>query len=47
MDRLAVKVVLDGAVGSYDKCYSYFVPEDLFERAVPGCRVTVPFGNGN
>lgn len=47
MDRLAVKVVLDGAVGSYDKCYSYFVPESLTDKANPGCRVTVPFGNGN
>ena len=47
MDRLAVKVVLDGAVGSYDKRYSYFVPDGLKKRATPGCRVTVPFGNGN
>ena len=47
MDRLAVKIVLDGAVGSYDKCYSYFVPENLSKSANPGCRVTVPFGNGN
>ena len=47
MERKTVSVVLDGAVGSYDKPYSYFVPEDLLGIAKKGCRVTVPFGNGN
>ncbi|MCQ2451184.1 MAG: primosomal protein N', partial [Clostridia bacterium] len=45
--RMAVKVVLDGAANSYDKCYSYFVPDNLLNQAKEGCRVTVPFGNGN
>ncbi len=47
MERRTVSVVLDGAVGAYDKCYSYFVPESLADAAKKGCRVTVPFGNGN
>ena len=47
MERKTVSVVLDGAVGSYDKPYSYFVPENLLGIAKKGCRVTVPFGNGN
>ena len=47
MDCTVVKVILDGAVGSYDKCYSYFVPDFLLEKAKVGCRVSVPFGNGN
>ncbi len=47
MNRVSAEVVLDGAVGSYDKRYSYFVPDELFEKAKVGTRVTVPFGNGN
>ena len=41
------QVALDGAVGSYDKLYSYAVPEALVESEVVGCRVSVPFGRGN
>ncbi len=47
MNRLTVQVVIDGAIGSFDKRYSYFVPENLSQKAFVGCRVTVPFGNGN
>ncbi len=47
MERKTVGVALDGALGSFDKCYSYFVPESLEDKAVSGCRVTVPFGSGN
>ena len=42
-----VQIVLDGAVGSYDKRYTYSLPENLKNTALPGCRVTVPFGRGN
>ncbi len=42
-----VCVAIDGAVGSFDKLYSYLVPDELFSLAVPGCRVTVPFGRSN
>ena len=41
------RVALDGAVGSYDKLYSYIVPDSLVLSALQGCRVTVPFGRGN
>ena len=47
MELETVSVVLDGAIGSYDKPYSYFVPNELESKAKKGCRVTVPFGNGN
>ncbi|MCQ2455315.1 MAG: primosomal protein N' [Clostridia bacterium] len=47
MELKTVSVVLDGAVGSYDKPYSYFVPKELESKAKKGSRVTVPFGNGN
>lgn len=47
MEYLAAGVVIDGANGSFDKCYSYSVPETLRDSALPGCRVTVPFGRGN
>ncbi len=41
------EIVIDGAAGSFDKCYTYAVPENLIDLAIPGCRVTVPFGKGN
>ena len=47
MDRLVAEVVIDGAAGSFDKCYSYAIPQSLIDLALPGCRVTVPFGKGN
>ncbi|MBR3909066.1 MAG: primosomal protein N' [Clostridia bacterium] len=47
MCRLVAEIVIDGAAGSFDKCYTYAVPEKLESRASAGCRVTVPFGKGN
>ncbi len=47
MYRLVAEVVIDGAAGSFDKRYSYAVPEKLRQKATTGCRVTVPFGKGN
>lgn len=42
-----VKVAVAAAPYSIDKPYDYLVPEDMADRAMPGVRVTVPFGRGN
>ena len=42
-----VKVAVSAAPYSIDKPYDYLVPEPLLKTAVPGVRVTVPFGRGN
>ena len=42
-----VKVAVSAAPYSIDKPYDYLVPGELIEAAVPGVRVTVPFGRGN
>ena len=42
-----VKVAVSAAPYSIDKPYDYLVPDALLESAVPGVRVTVPFGRGN
>lgn len=47
MYRLVAEVVIDGAAGSFDKCYTYAVPDFLKEKVKAGCRVTIPFGKGN
>lgn len=47
MYRLVAEIVIDGATGSFDKCYTYAVPDSLLKIAKPGCRVTIPFGKGN
>ena len=47
MYRLLAEIVIDGATGSFDKCYTYAVPDLLVEKAKIGCRVTIPFGKGN
>ncbi|MBQ8267823.1 MAG: primosomal protein N', partial [Clostridia bacterium] len=47
MYRLVAEIVIDGAAGSFDKRYTYLVPDCLKEKAQAGCRVTVPFGKGN
>lgn len=41
------EIVIDGAAGSFDKCYTYAVPDALLQKAQIGCRVTIPFGKGN
>ena len=40
-----VRVAVENATLGFDKLYSYLVPAGM--PAVPGCRVTVPFGAGN
>ncbi|MBR6502354.1 MAG: primosomal protein N' [Clostridia bacterium] len=47
MCRLVAEIVIDGAAGSFDKCYTYAIPESLISVARAGCRVTIPFGKGN
>lgn len=47
MCRLVAEIVIDGATGSFDKCFTYAIPESLISIAKAGCRVTVPFGKGN
>lgn len=42
-----VKVAVSAAPYSIDKPYDYLIPGPLLETAVPGVRVTVPFGRGN
>jgi primosomal protein N' (replication factor Y) len=41
------KVAVGAAPYSIDKAYDYLVPEAMMAAAVPGVRVTVPFGRGN
>jgi primosomal protein N' (replication factor Y) len=40
-------VAVDGAAYHYDRPYSYRIPDEMIGVALPGARVTVPFGNGN
>ena len=40
-------VAVEGLVYHFDAPYSYSIPFELEEKAQPGCRVMVPFGNGN
>ena len=48
MDRPSVvSVAVDQSVFNTDRPYSYLIPPHLIERAKVGCRVLVPFGNGN
>ena len=42
-----VKVAVGAAPYHIDKPYDYLVPLGLEEQALPGIRVTVPFGRGN
>ena len=43
---LVASVVIEKTAFSFDKLYDYFVPDSLAKLQI-GCRVTVPFGNGN
>lgn len=40
-------VAVEGLVYHFDAPYSYKIPYELEETALAGCRVMVPFGNGN
>ncbi|MGN1317035.1 MAG: primosomal protein N' [Acutalibacteraceae bacterium] len=41
------EVAVEGLAYHFDAVYSYKIPLNLEKRAVAGCRVMVPFGNGN
>jgi len=45
--RQIAKIAVSAAIYSIDRPYSYLVPAPLVGKAVPGVRVTVPFGKGN
>lgn len=44
---LLAKIAVEGLAYHFDAVYSYKIPLELEEKAVVGCRVMVPFGNGN
>ena len=44
---LMVRVAVENTVYHFDKDFDYAVPASLAEKAVPGCRVQVPFGTAN
>lgn len=41
------KVAVESATFTFDKAFDYAIPSELETAAKKGCRVTVPFGNGN
>ena len=41
------KIAVSAAPYSVDKPYDYLIPQEFAETAVPGVRVSVPFGRGN
>ncbi|MBR2867957.1 MAG: primosomal protein N' [Clostridia bacterium] len=41
------KVAVESAVYTFDKAFDYSIPAELEPSVRKGCRVTVPFGNGN
>ena len=42
-----INVAVENTVYSFDKEFSYLVPENLANKCKTGCRVLVPFGRGN
>jgi len=45
--RFIAKIYVDKTAYHVDKAYDYLIPENLIETLERGCRVLVPFGNGN
>lgn len=45
--KLKALVAVSAANFTFDKLFSYVIPERLAEKAVAGARVLVPFGRGN
>ena len=41
------QIAIEQAAYHFDKPFAYRIPEKLAGRVLPGCRVLVPFGNGN
>ena len=46
-ETVIARVAVAAAAYAFDKPYDYLVPAALRSKAVPGVRVTVPFGRGN
>jgi len=44
---LLANVVVEKTTYAFDSPFSYFIPQRLEQEIKPGCRVMVPFGNGN
>ena len=44
---MVAQIVLEKTAYSFDKLYSYSVPQNLEGKCRAGCRVIVPFGKGN
>ncbi len=44
---LLAQVAVENTVYSFDKLFTYRIPELLCEKIMPGMRVVVPFGSGN
>ena len=42
-----VEVAIDNAALAFDRLYTYKVPEELWEFALTGARVLVPFGRAD
>jgi primosomal protein N' (replication factor Y) (superfamily II helicase) len=47
MNMTTASIVLSNTTRTFDKKYTYAVPEDLIGQICVGCRVLVPFGNGS
>ena len=45
--ELVANIAIDNTNYGFDIEYSYSVPTELYSEAKVGCRVLVPFGNGN
>ena len=44
---ILVGVAVEKAVSHFDKCFDYILPPSLYRETLVGCRVMIPFGNGN
>ena len=40
-------IIIEAASPSFDKIYSYIVPQEMLDKLQAGCRVQVPFGRQN
>lgn len=47
MNGIIAKIAVDKTVYSFDRLFSYVVPNIFKEKLMPGVRVVVPFGRGN
>ena len=47
MPMRMAKIAVSAATYSIDRPFDYLVPEALRDAALPGTRVSLPFGKGN